>query len=89
MGKNTYNDRAKRPPAFLKKLILVRQDFYSMNWTFTGFTDGPTDFCSSSIPYDIYTIFTRLSSLVEWSSFAVVYTVSYGLVRSHTVLYNG
>ena len=23
MGKNTYNDRAKRPPAFLKKLILV------------------------------------------------------------------
>ena len=23
MGKNTYNDRAKRPPAFFEKLILV------------------------------------------------------------------
>ena len=23
MGKNTYNDRAKRPPAFFEKLIIV------------------------------------------------------------------
>ena len=23
VGKNTYNDRAKRPPAFFEKLILV------------------------------------------------------------------
>ena len=23
VGKNTYNDRAKQPPAFLKKLLLV------------------------------------------------------------------
>ena len=29
MGKNTYNDRAKRPPAFFfEKLILVSFNFY-------------------------------------------------------------
>ena len=33
-------------------------------------------------------ILTRLSSLVEWTSCAVVYTVSYGLTRSLTVLYD-
>ena len=51
-----------------------------INWTFTGFTNGPTDFCSSSILYDLYTILTRLSQLVEWTSCAD-YTVSYGLTR--------
>ena len=65
----------------------IKHDFYSINWTFTGFTYDPTDFCSSSIPYDLYTILTRLSSLVEWTSCAVVYTVSHGLKRSLTVLY--
>ena len=34
----------------------TKHNFYSINWTFTGFTYGPTDFCSSSIPYDLYTI---------------------------------
>ena len=63
----------------------IKHDFYSINWTFTGFTYGPTDFCSSSIPYDLYTILTRLSSLVEWTSCTVVYTVSHGLSRSCTV----
>ena len=67
----------------------IKHNFYSINWTFTGFTYGPTDFCSSSIPYDLYTILTRLSSLVEWTSCAVVYAVSHGLVRSLTVLYYG
>ena len=66
----------------------IKHDFYSINWTFTGFTYGPIDFYSSSIPYDFYTILTRLSSLVEWTSCAVVYTVSHGLTRSLTVLYN-
>ena len=47
---------------------------------------GPTDFCSSSIPYDLYTILTRLGSLVEWTSCAVVYTVSHGLSRSCTIV---
>ena len=65
----------------------IKHDFYSINWTFTGFAYGPTDFCSSSIPYDLYTILTRLSSLVEWTSCAVVYTVSYGPTRSLTVIY--
>ena len=37
---------------------------------------GPTNFCSSLIPYDLYKILTRLGSLVEWTSCAVVYTVS-------------
>ena len=46
--------------------------FYLINWTFTGFTYGPTDFCSSSISYNFYTILTRLSSLVEWTSCAVI-----------------
>ena len=78
----------------LLRPCMIKHDFYSINWTFTGFTNGPTDFCSSSIPYDLYTILTRLSSLVEWTSCVVVYTVSYGLtrvshalVRSLTVLY--
>ena len=61
---------------------------YSINWTFTGFTYGPTNFCSSSIPYDLYTILTWLSSLVEWTSCVVVYTVLYGLTRFLTVLYD-
>ena len=26
---------------------MIKHDFYSINWTFTGFTYGPTDFCSS------------------------------------------
>ena len=65
----------------------IKHDFYSIDWTFTGFTYGPTDFCSRSIPYDLNTILTRLSSLVEWTSCAVVYTVSFGLTRSPTVLY--
>ena len=56
-----------------------------INWTFTGFTYGPIDFCSNSIPYDLYTILTRLSSLVERTSCAVVYTVSHGLVRPRMV----
>ena len=64
---------------------MIKQDFYSINWTFTGFTYGPTDFCSSSIPYDLYMILTRLSSLVKWTSYAVVYTVSYSLTGSLTV----
>ena len=63
----------------------IKHDFYSINWTYTGFTYGPTDFSSSSIPYDLYAILTRLSSLVEWISCVVVYTVSYGLTRSCTV----
>ena len=25
----------------------IKHDFYSINWTFTWFTYGPTDFCSS------------------------------------------
>ena len=25
----------------------IKHDFYSINWTFTGFTYGPADFCSS------------------------------------------
>ena len=25
----------------------IKHDFYSINWTFTGFTYGPTDFCLS------------------------------------------
>ena len=53
----------------------IKHDFFSIDWTFTGFTYGPTDFCSRSIPYDLYTILTRLSSPVEWTSCAVVYTV--------------
>ena len=63
----------------------IKHDFCSINWTVTGFTYGATDFCSSSIQYDLYTILTRLSSLVEWTSCAVVYTVSYGLSLSCTV----
>ena len=63
----------------------IKHDFYSIFRTFTGFTYGPTNFCSRSIPYDLYRILTRLSSLVEWTSFAVVYTVTYGLSRSCTV----
>ena len=59
----------------------IKHDFYSINWTFTGFTYGPTDFCSSSITYDLYTILTRLSSLVEWTSCAVVYTVLHGFSK--------
>ena len=43
---------------------------------------------SRTIPYDLYTILTRLSSLVEWTSCTVAYTVSYGLTRSLTVLYD-
>ena len=66
---------------------MIKHNFYSVNWTFTGFIYGPTNFCSSSIPYDLYRMLTRLSSLVEWTSCAVVYTVSHGLVRSHMVLY--
>ena len=46
----------------------IKHDFHSINWTFTGFTYGPTDFCSSLIPYDLYMIFTQLSSLMEWTS---------------------
>ena len=65
----------------------IKHDFYSINWTFTGFPYGPTDFRSSSIPYDLYTILIRLSSLVEWTSSAVVYTVSHGLSRTGTVSY--
>ena len=67
---------------------MIKQDFYSINLTFTGFTYGPTDFCSSLIPYDLYTILTWFSSLVEWTSCAVVYMVSYGLTWSLTVLYD-
>ena len=63
----------------------IKHNFYLINWTFTGFTYGPIDFCSSSIPYDLYTILTWLSSLVEWTSCVVVYTVSHGLVRSSRV----
>ena len=63
----------------------IKHDFYSINWTFTGFTYGPTYFCSSSIPYDLHKILTRLRSLVEWTSCEVVYTISHGLSRSCTV----
>ena len=64
---------------------MIKHDFYSINWTFTEFTYGPYNFCSSSIPYDLYMVLTRLSSLVEWTSCAVVYTVSRGLSESCTV----
>ena len=64
---------------------MIKHDFYSINWTFTGFTYGPTDFCSSSIPYDLYSILTQLSSLLEGTSCEVVNTVSYSLSRSCTV----
>ena len=57
---------------------MIKHDFYSINWTFTGFTYGPT-------PYDLYTILIRLSSLLEWTTCAVVYTVSYGLSWSCTI----
>ena len=67
---------------------MFKHDFYSNNCTFTGFTRGPTNFCSSSIPYHLNTILTLLSSLVEWTSCAVVYMVSYGLTRSLMVLYH-
>ena len=81
---------------------MIKHGFHSINWTFTGFTYDPTDLNSSSIPYDLYTILTGLSSLVEWTSCAVLYiqsrtvshglsrscTVSYGLTRSLTVLYD-
>ena len=69
----------------VRSVTTIKHDFYSINWTFTGFTYGPTnftDFCSSSIPYNLYTLLTRLSSHVEWTSCAVVYTVSHGLTRS-------
>ena len=51
--------------------ITIKHDFYSINWTFTGFTYGPT-------PYDLHTILARLSSLVEWTSCGLY-------IRSHTV----
>ena len=57
----------------------IKHDFYPINWIFTGFKYGPT-------PNDLYTILIRLSSPVEWTSYAVVYTVSYGLKRSLTVI---
>ena len=63
----------------------IKHDFYLINLTFTGFKYGPTDFCSSSIPCDLYTILTRLSSLMEWTSCAVVYTVLYSLSLSCTM----
>ena len=51
------------------------------NLTFTGFTYSPTDFCS--IPYDFFTILTRLCSLADFMCGCI-----YGLVRSLTVLYD-
>ena len=65
----------------------IKHDFYWINWTFTGFTYGPTNFCLSSIPYGLYTILTQLSSFMEWTSCAVVYTVLYGLSQSCTIAY--
>ena len=38
MGKNTYNDRAKRPPAFLKKQILVYLPGYGSTKPIEDFT---------------------------------------------------
>ena len=88
---NDFHTIVVRSKYGLLRPSTIKQDFYSIYWTFTGFSYGPTDFCSSSIPYDLYTILTRLSSLVEWTSCAVVYTVSqvlYGLTRYLTVLYD-
>ena len=70
----------------------IKNDFYLINWTFTGFTYGPADFCSSSIPNDLYTILTRLGSLVEWDFmcgcvYGLVWSLTafYGLSRSCTI----
>ena len=62
-----------------------KHDFYLINWTFTGFIYSPTDFCSSLIPYDLYTILTRLS-ITRGVDF--MFGCIYGLVRSLMVLYD-
>ena len=82
---NDFHTIVVRSKYGLLRPSTIKHDFYSIYWTFTGFTYSPTDFCSSSIPYELYTILTRLSSLVEWTSRTVVYTVSHGLVRSRTI----
>ena len=70
-------------------LVRLNTTFTRLTGYLQSFTYGPTDFCSSSIPYNLYTILTRLSSLVEWTSCEVVYirsrTVSHSLLLSHTV----
>ena len=43
---------------------------------------------SRTISYDLYTALTRLSSLVQQTSCTVVNTVSYGLTRILTILYD-
>ena len=72
----------------------IKHDFYSINWTFTGFTYGPTDFCSSPIPYNLFNIDTiELTRKVDlcgciyglvWSHTGTC-TVSHGLSRSCTI----
>ena len=63
----------------------IKQDFYSINWTFTGFTYGPTNFFSNfdsiRFIYDIDTV--ELTRGVDFMCSCI-----YGLVRSHTVLYD-
>ena len=69
-----------------------KHELYSNNWTFTGFTYGPTDFCSSLIRfiYDIDTVeLTRGVDIMCGCIYGLVrsHTVSHGLVRSLIRLY--
>ena len=76
---NHFHTNVVRFQYSLLRPCTIKHDFYLINWTLTG------DFCSSSIPYDLLRILTRLSSHMEWTSCVVVYMVSHGLSRSCTV----
>ena len=61
---NDFHTIAVRSKYGLLRPSMIKHDFYSINWTFTGFAYGPADLWLSLIPYNLYTILTRLSSLV-------------------------
>ena len=69
-------------------LVRLNTTFTRLTGHLQGLHTVPTTFDRVRFHDDLYTILTRLISLVEWTSSAVVYTGLYGLIRSLTVLYD-
>ena len=68
----------------------IKHDVNTIYWTFTGFINGPIDFCSIRFIYDFDTVeLTRALCFMYGCIYGLVraHTVSHGLVRSLIRLY--
>ena len=67
----------------------IKHDFYPINWTFTGFTYGPTDFCSSNARIITYSyMFWYKIDYFWWLGFTKFRTFNRERKKWHVTMFN-